>query len=418
MTQPLWTVNEIQGMHLELTDKCNAACPMCPRYLYEGTVNPHLELVDVSLENFRTWFPPDFIKQLRRVYACGNYGDPIAAKDCLEIFQYMRENNSEHLSLTLHTNGSARNPDWWYKLGLTMNQNTGYRNDYCVFSIDGLADTNHLYRRNTNFAKIMENVKAFASAGGKMQWDYIVFEHNEHQVEEAKALAKELGFSYFNIKRTTRWSEHDEKGVGFRKVLNKKGDVDYLLRQPSNVDYRNENAVNLKQKIQTIIPVKVEAPKELVEARIFDPESKKQLVFDWRDLEVACRAQDVSKGGNNSINEIFLSATGHVFPCCFLGGTPWVYDGWNEKGGFRSQDTFTNMIHKNGGLDSISLHKHTLAEIVASDIYTTMVPESFAPGHSERSRQCSMCCGKEWNTLDFGELGTKFTDNKRARDRQ
>ena len=58
--------------------------------------------------------------------------------------------------------------------------------DKVIFAIDGLEDTNHLYRVNTNFNKIMENAKAFINAGGIARWDFIAFAHNEHQIEEAK----------------------------------------------------------------------------------------------------------------------------------------------------------------------------------------------------------------------------------------
>lgn len=36
---------------------------------------------------------------------------------------------------------------------------------------------------------------------------YLVFQHNEHQVEEAERLASELGFKEFAIKSTSRYGE-------------------------------------------------------------------------------------------------------------------------------------------------------------------------------------------------------------------
>ena len=49
-----------------------------------------------------------------------------------------------------------------------------------TFGIDGLQDTNHLYRISTNFDKIIKNAKAFIDAGGFAKWHMLVFEHNEH----------------------------------------------------------------------------------------------------------------------------------------------------------------------------------------------------------------------------------------------
>jgi hypothetical protein len=44
-----------------------------------------------------------------------------------------------------------------------------------------LEDTNHLYRENVEWKKIMENARAFISAGGTAHWDMLIFDHNKHQ---------------------------------------------------------------------------------------------------------------------------------------------------------------------------------------------------------------------------------------------
>ena len=41
----------------------------------------------------------------------------------------------------------------------------------------------------------------YASTKAQVHWKYIVFEHNKHQVEEAKALADKTGFTTFSVKR-------------------------------------------------------------------------------------------------------------------------------------------------------------------------------------------------------------------------
>jgi len=134
----LYRYNDIKTVHLEVTDKCNAACPMCARNINGGEDNPQLPDVELSVDDVRTMFPIDFVKQLDRMYMCGNYGDPIAAKDTLEIFQYFRKHNSK-MTLSLHTNGSAKSTEWWKSLATILGTK-----GYVVFSVDGLEDTNHL----------------------------------------------------------------------------------------------------------------------------------------------------------------------------------------------------------------------------------------------------------------------------------
>ena len=94
----MYSLEEIKVVHLEITSKCQAKCPMCSRNLQGGQVNPMIELEEITLEQFKNWFPIEFITQLDSLYMCGNLGDPVIAKDTLEIYQYLRENNPNILS--------------------------------------------------------------------------------------------------------------------------------------------------------------------------------------------------------------------------------------------------------------------------------------------------------------------------------
>ena len=73
-----------------------------------------------------------------------------------------------------------------------------------IFGIDGLKDTNHLYRQGVDWNKLMDRVKTFIGSGGKATWQFIPFAHNKHQVDEARALSKEMGFVNFLYKDTGR----------------------------------------------------------------------------------------------------------------------------------------------------------------------------------------------------------------------
>jgi hypothetical protein len=54
----------------------------------------------------------------------------------------------------------------------------------------------------------MDNANSFLQSGGVGAWFFIPFFHNEHQVEDAEELAKEMGFQEFAIKISARWNDY------------------------------------------------------------------------------------------------------------------------------------------------------------------------------------------------------------------
>jgi hypothetical protein len=104
----------------------------------------------------------------------------------------------------MNTNGGLRNTDWWIKLGRLMSG----QKDYTVFSIDGLEDTNHIYRINVDYKKVINNACAFISAGGSAHWEMLVFDHNQHQVDQVEETARRLGFKWFRAKISRRFTKY------------------------------------------------------------------------------------------------------------------------------------------------------------------------------------------------------------------
>ena len=79
---------------------------MCLRNVSGGKTNPRLPLVEMTLDDARAYFPETFARQLKRMYMCGNYGDPMVASDTLHIFRYFRAAHPQ-IHLAMFTNGSA-----------------------------------------------------------------------------------------------------------------------------------------------------------------------------------------------------------------------------------------------------------------------------------------------------------------------
>ena len=188
---------EIKVLHLEPTDVCQAACPLCARETdldFDKSSRHHL-----TIEQIQHHINDAGIKNLNKMFMCGNYGDPAAGKYTLDIYQHFRKINPE-IELGMNTNGAIQNTAWWQTLGERFHR----QRDYVVFSIDGLEDTNPVYRRNVDWDKLIENARAYISTGASAHWDMLVYRHNEHQVDECERLARSLGFTWFRAKISKR----------------------------------------------------------------------------------------------------------------------------------------------------------------------------------------------------------------------
>jgi MoaA/NifB/PqqE/SkfB family radical SAM enzyme len=258
----MFKLSEVRSVHFEITSKCQASCPMCPRRINGGILNPLISLNEVSLSQFKEWFSIEFIQQLKDFNMCGNLGDPIIAKDTLEIFKYLRLHNPG-ITLIMHTNGSARSVLWWQSLAIARVQVT--------FGIDGTADTHSLYRIGTDYHQILYNAGIFIQAGGKAEWHMLVFKHNEHEVSVCQSTSEELGFAKFSAKNTSRFKDNKFH------VLDEAGKTTHVLHPTTK-------SINMTSRV-------------------------KSAIIDIKPV-IQCKAQRTT--------QIYISAAGIVSPCCWL----------------------------------------------------------------------------------------------------
>jgi MoaA/NifB/PqqE/SkfB family radical SAM enzyme len=265
---------EIRSVHLEISTRCNAACPECPRNFHGVNILDDFPLTDLKLEQVQQIFPPSFIKQLTKIYINGNYGDFVTASDGIEIVEYFRSVKST-LKIEISTNASAK-PKIWTRLGeLKIN---------VLFRLDGLKDTHHLYRQNTDFDLIIENAKNFIAAGGYAVWAMIPFDHNRHQIKECEQLAKKLGFAKFLITDAGRNSSvvFNKDKVFTHTIGNYQGSTNF------DELYSNYNT----PKNQSIIMLNNTVSKSNIDCY------------------------------STKHKEIYVSANGEVYPCCWMGFYP------------------------------------------------------------------------------------------------
>jgi organic radical activating enzyme len=184
------------SFHIEPTSKCTLECPLCDRTWFYETFKKR-NLHEINVDNII-----QFVGVNANVSMCGNNGDPIYHSEFLELCQKFKDNNC---SLHIHTNGSAKTKAWWEKL-----KNILTKDDCITFALDGLEDTNHLYRKNAKWDSIMTAVKTLKNKDFKMVWQFIPFKHNQHQIYDASNLSKELGFDEFNLLPSDRWLGNKE----------------------------------------------------------------------------------------------------------------------------------------------------------------------------------------------------------------
>ena len=213
-------MRKIKVLHIEPTDVCQAACPLCAR-----ETNPDFNKADAGrhlrVEHIQRLYTEKQLKQLEKVFMCGNYGDPAAGKYTLDLYRYFRTLNPE-IVLGMNTNGAIQTTFWWHGLANILNQSQ----DFCVFSIDGLEDTNATYRKNVNWAKLMANAESFIAAGGSAHWDMLVYKHNQHQVDACEQLAKDMGFKWFRAKVSKRpLLKGLEAPVNWQQPVKKSGSI-------------------------------------------------------------------------------------------------------------------------------------------------------------------------------------------------
>jgi len=357
------TVDEYQ---LEITTYCNAACPQCPRNIAGGKINPHLPLCHLSRETIDKAFTKELCNRLRQVFFCGSYGDPIVHPNFLDILKDFRKKNPT-LWLYMHTNGGVHNADWWKELAQIIN---GYGK--IDFGIDGLNDTNHIYRRGVKFDNAINNAQSFIQAGGKAQWNFIVFKHNEHQIESARKLSATAGFEKILFRGTGRFLNHETLKEQDSWQVTPQKQEPYKLEVTTLEEYRNNSMKNLGN-------LKKEYP----------------VIKDYFDTTpIKC---DACVG-----NKVTITAEGLVLPCNFFEHN--LYDarfkgeqvapGANDLHFVNGKNQVEQFITKYGK-DSLNINTTTLENVFLNNFWNDLVSSWDKTLDNGRLFECAFTCGQK-----------------------
>jgi MoaA/NifB/PqqE/SkfB family radical SAM enzyme len=171
---------------------CNLQCPACPTGLRIGlrpTVAIDEELFKAAIDNIG-----DYVFQLYMY----NWGEPLLHKRTPEMIAYAKRKD---INILLSTNLSIKlTDDYIDRLVLS-----GL--DRMIVSLDGVTQETYVkYRRNGNLALVRDNLLRIQRAKQrhnkttpKVIWQFLVFRHNEHEIEQARALYKDWGADEFTV---------------------------------------------------------------------------------------------------------------------------------------------------------------------------------------------------------------------------
>jgi MoaA/NifB/PqqE/SkfB family radical SAM enzyme len=342
---------------------------MCPRKYHGNVENQYLKIADWTYEEFAHIFDQELIDQLDLIYFCGNFGDPIMNDDLIKMCQHITDLKPS-IELRIHTNGGARSTKWWKEL-----YNALPKKHMVFFGIDGLEDTNHIYRIGVNYKALMRNAQTFIDAGGIAEWVFIKFKHNQHQEQLAEDLSKSMGFKKFTVKNTTRFIGEEKYSV-----LDKDGNVEYYLEPPSD-----NQVVFLDHKM-------IKNYQSLLE----------KATVDCYVLRT---------------KEIYIDAHKNVFPCCFLSSAPYHYRPThapeNETKAIihtvhnKILDQYYQLVDSLGGIDKVDAMKHRVKDIIDNDVWQNVWNEYWT---DKKLITCVRVCGKTQTSKPIDQFVKKVTN--------
>jgi len=180
------------SLRIEATTSCQLACPSCPTA--RGIIKSDLGTGFLRVATLR-----DILDQAPEVQhvELSNYGELFLNPELVEL---LIEAHRRGVALTAN-NGVNFNHAPRHVLEALVE----YEFRSLVCSIDGTTqESDAAYRRGGNLANVLANIRllnqlkaARSAVYPALRWQFVVFGHNEHQLEDAKRMAEELGMQLF-----------------------------------------------------------------------------------------------------------------------------------------------------------------------------------------------------------------------------
>lgn len=180
------------SIRLEASSFCQLRCPSCPTT--QGLIAEHIGSGFLRFADFRALL--DQSPDLRHI-ELSNYGEIFLNPD---IYWIIRLADARGIKLTADNGVNLNNVKEEVLEALVR-----YRFHSMTCSLDGASDdTYRQYRVRGNYDQVIANIetinrykKQFHSPYPYLKWQFVIFGHNEHEIEIARAKAKELGMDFY-----------------------------------------------------------------------------------------------------------------------------------------------------------------------------------------------------------------------------
>lgn len=348
--------DSISEIEIGISGRCNSGCIDCERFYIKDQKDVFLnsrnktlnKIIDIDLVAKHI----KLCKNLKNLYIIGTTGDPFTHPDLLRFVKKIYD--SLTTNIIIHTNGSLGDQNLWVNLA-KFNKKTEV-----IFSIDGLHDTNHIYRKNLKWANIIKNAKTFIKAGGKAKWKFVVFPHNKHQIQDAYQMSKDLGFATFvSEQRYTPVEWFDSLILDQSdKPIPKQGYVPSF--DDSTITKEKQNYEKMYQKF----------------------------------LEIGGTINPWCTSDPGRLEKFYIDADGSVWPCCYMA----VLEYYCDKNVWAHwQEIKQRMVAKHGE-NWNNIYVNDLEKILTSDIFPPVISKNFnnlnQVNSSKILKPCVINCGK------------------------
>ena len=168
---------------------CNLKCPLCPTGI--NTLNRPKRIM--PFDDFKIIFDK-FSKYLFEV-SLHNWGEPFLNKELFKIIKYAQ---SKNVGSNLSSNLNAITAD-------NFDEIIDSQLEYLIVSLDAVTpEVYDQYRVSGSYHKVIGNLQGLIkrrtekkSTTPVIEWQFIIMRHNQHQIDAAESLAKDIGVDIF-----------------------------------------------------------------------------------------------------------------------------------------------------------------------------------------------------------------------------